>query len=45
MTRLDMEEAFAFAAEGKVKTTIETHPLKSINEILAVLRPDTFIVE
>jgi alcohol dehydrogenase, propanol-preferring len=31
-TRLDLEEALAFAAEGKVKATIETLPLDSINE-------------
>src|SRR6266478_7182838 len=40
-TRLDMEEALAFAAEGKVKATIETHPLESINEIFDRSRPDT----
>lgn len=32
-TRLDLEEALQFAAEGKVKATIETLPLDSINEI------------
>src|SRR6202040_3796809 len=32
-TRLDLEEALAFAAEGKVKATIETLPLHSINDI------------
>ena len=37
-TRLDMEEALAFAAEGKVKATVETHPLDSINEILERLK-------
>ena len=37
-TRLDMEEALAFAAEGKVKATIETHSLDSINEIFKRLK-------
>jgi propanol-preferring alcohol dehydrogenase len=37
-TRLDMEEALAFAAEGKVKATVETHPLDSINEIFERLK-------
>ena len=37
-TRLDMEEALAFAAEGKVKATIEMHPLESINEIFGRLK-------
>jgi propanol-preferring alcohol dehydrogenase len=32
-TRLDLEEALAFAADGKVKATIETLPLDSINEV------------
>lgn len=31
-TRLDLEEALCFAAEGKVRATIETLPLDSINE-------------
>ena len=31
-TRLDLEEALAFAAAGKVKATIETLPLESIND-------------
>ena len=31
-TRLDLEEALMFAAEGKVKATIETLPLESIND-------------
>lgn len=30
-TRKDLEEAIAFAADGKVKATIETQPLESIN--------------
>src|SRR6202166_2761949 len=37
-TRLDLEEALAFAAEGKVKATIETLPLNSINDVLARLK-------
>ena len=37
-TRLDMDEALAFAAEGKVTATVETHPLDSINEILERLK-------
>ena len=31
-------EALAFAAEGKVKATVETHPLDSINEIFECLK-------
>ena len=37
-TRLDLEEALAFAAEGKVKATIETLPLESINDTFDRLR-------
>jgi propanol-preferring alcohol dehydrogenase len=37
-TRLDLEEALAFAAEGKVKATIETLPLESINEVFSRLK-------
>ncbi|UZJ77070.1 alcohol dehydrogenase AdhP [Fictibacillus sp. KU28468] len=32
-TRKDMQEALAFAAQGKVKTNIETAPINQINEI------------
>ncbi|MDT8861650.1 alcohol dehydrogenase AdhP [Alkalihalobacillus sp. MEB130] len=32
-TRKDMQEALQFAADGKVKTNIETAPLDSINEV------------
>jgi len=32
-TRKDLEEALTFAAEGKVKATIETLPLDSINDV------------
>jgi alcohol dehydrogenase, propanol-preferring len=37
-TRLDLEEALDFAAEGKVKATIETLPLDSINDIFTRLK-------
>src|SRR5262250_269347 len=37
-TRLDLEEALTFAAEGKVKATIETQPLASINDVFDRLR-------
>jgi propanol-preferring alcohol dehydrogenase len=37
-TRLDLEEALAFAAEGKVKATIETLALESINDVFNRLR-------
>jgi propanol-preferring alcohol dehydrogenase len=37
-TRKDLEEALAFAAEGKVKATIQQLPLESINEVLSRLR-------
>ena len=37
-TRLDLQEALAFAAEGKVKATIETVPLESVNEVFERLR-------
>jgi alkylation response protein AidB-like acyl-CoA dehydrogenase len=30
--------ALAFAAEGKVKPTIETHPLESVNEVFTLLK-------
>jgi propanol-preferring alcohol dehydrogenase len=32
-TRLDLEEALSFAAEGKVKATIEMQPLSAINDV------------
>jgi propanol-preferring alcohol dehydrogenase len=34
-TRLDLQEALSFAGEGKVKATIATEPLESINRIFA----------
>jgi propanol-preferring alcohol dehydrogenase len=37
-TRLDLEEALAFAAEGKVRATIETLALESINDVFKRLR-------
>lgn len=37
-TRLDLEESLAFAAEGKVKATIETLPLNSINDVFTRLK-------
>ena len=37
-TRLDLEEALTFAAEGKVKATIEMQPLESINDVFARLK-------
>jgi len=37
-TRMDLEEALAFAAEGKVKATIETLPLESINDVFNRLK-------
>ena len=37
-TRLDLEEALRFAAEGKVKATIETQPLNSVNDVFTRLK-------
>lgn len=37
-TRIDLQEALEFAAEGKVKATIETQPLDAINDIFARLK-------
>jgi propanol-preferring alcohol dehydrogenase len=37
-TRMDLEEALSFAAEGKVKATIETLPLESINDVFSRLK-------
>lgn len=37
-TRLDLEEALTFAADGHVKATIETQPLESINDVFARLK-------
>ncbi len=40
-TRLDLQEALSFAAEGKVKATIETVSMNSINEVFERLRNGT----
>jgi propanol-preferring alcohol dehydrogenase len=37
-TREDLQEALAFAAEGKVKATIEELPLESINDVFTRLK-------
>lgn len=37
-TRKDLEEALAFAAEGRVKATIEMQPLESINDVFDRLK-------
>ena len=37
-TRIDLEEALTFAAAGKVKATIQTQPLGSINDVFARLK-------
>ena len=37
-TRKDLEEALAFAADGKVRATIETQPLESINAVFDRLK-------
>jgi propanol-preferring alcohol dehydrogenase len=37
-TRIDLEEALSFAADGKVKATIETQPLEAINDIFGRLK-------
>ena len=37
-TREDLQEALAFAAEGKVKATIEQLPLESINDVFGRLK-------
>ena len=37
-TRKDLEEALGFAAQGKVKATIEQLPLASINEVFSRLK-------
>ena len=37
-TRIDLEEALMFAADGKVKATIETQPIESINDVFARLK-------
>ena len=37
-TRLDLQEALNFAGEGKVRATIATEPLESINDVFARMR-------
>jgi propanol-preferring alcohol dehydrogenase len=37
-TRLDLDEAIAFAANGQVKATIETQPLGAVNAIFDRMR-------
>lgn len=37
-TRLDLQEALKFAAEGKVRATTETQPLASINDVFERLK-------
>lgn len=37
-SRKDLQEAIAFAAEGKVKATIEQQPIESINTVFSRLR-------
>jgi alcohol dehydrogenase, propanol-preferring len=37
-TRIDLEEALTFAADGKIKATIETQPLESINDVFKRLK-------
>jgi alcohol dehydrogenase, propanol-preferring len=37
-TRLDLQEAMAFAGEGKVKATVETARLEGINDVFARMR-------
>jgi propanol-preferring alcohol dehydrogenase len=37
-TRMDLQESLMFAADGKVKATIETTPLESINKVFERLR-------
>lgn len=37
-TRKDLREALRFAAEGKVRSSVETQPLEAVNEVFARLR-------
>jgi alcohol dehydrogenase, propanol-preferring len=37
-TRMDLQESLRFAAEGKVKPAIETHPLDAINDVFDRLK-------
>jgi propanol-preferring alcohol dehydrogenase len=37
-TRRDLAEALAFAADGKVRTTVSVEPLEAVNAVLDRLR-------
>jgi len=37
-TRMDLQEALQFAAEGKVRSTVEAQPLEAVNEVFDRLR-------
>lgn len=37
-TRVNLQDALAFAADGKAKATIETLPLESINDVFSRLK-------
>lgn len=37
-TRMDLQEALQFAAEGKIRSAVETRPLEAINEVFDRLR-------
>jgi propanol-preferring alcohol dehydrogenase len=37
-TRMDLKEALAFAAEGKVKATLEAQPLEAVNQVFDRMR-------
>jgi propanol-preferring alcohol dehydrogenase len=37
-TRMDLQESLQFAAEGKVKATIEIQPLEAINDVFNRLK-------
>lgn len=40
-TRKDLEEAIAFAAEGKVVPNVEEQPLEAINQVFARMKAGT----
>jgi propanol-preferring alcohol dehydrogenase len=40
-TRKDLEEAIAFAAEGKVVPTVETQPLEAVNQVFDRMKAGT----
>jgi len=40
-TRKDLQESLMFASEGKVKATIETQPLRAVNDVFERLRRGT----